>query len=264
MSVVAGCSLLNGVLLAADCRATIRRKARPDIYSDNVCKVIALFPHTAIGFVGDIDVASFLLRALIAQMSYRRRSDPISLLTWLPRLFRYGFSKFVSRYGDRMVIFMVGSVLKDRPNIVQRKAVADLVNYIGSEDRSIKGIGIPHILTDILKFPSEYEWVPIPGTYMNILYDLASPSFQIRYHLPLESVAIGSGESVIEDIIRSRDRIFRDYILATRRGFIMVFILKFRESIILFVIFFIAICAFIMSNFYTHIAKCRVGNKIEH
>jgi hypothetical protein len=79
MSVVAGCSLFNGVLLAADCRATIRVQNKPDIHSDNVLKVFALLPHTAIGFVGDIDIASFLLQCLLTKLRKRRRNDPISL-----------------------------------------------------------------------------------------------------------------------------------------------------------------------------------------
>jgi hypothetical protein len=61
MSVVAGSSLFDGVLLTADCRATITRPGMPDIHSDNVLKVIALHPNTAIGFVGDIGIASYLL-----------------------------------------------------------------------------------------------------------------------------------------------------------------------------------------------------------
>ena len=44
MSVVAGCSLFDGVLLAADCRATVQYPNRPDLYSDNVLKVMAIHP----------------------------------------------------------------------------------------------------------------------------------------------------------------------------------------------------------------------------
>ncbi|MCX5884425.1 MAG: hypothetical protein NT096_00685 [Proteobacteria bacterium] len=208
MSVVAGCSLFDGVLLAADCRATFKRIGCPDIHSDNVLKVFALLPHTAIGFVGDIDVASFLLRSLLVHIKNRKHVDPISLSNWLPRLFRYEFSRFNAKYGERTVIFMIASVLKDRPNIVQRKAVAELVNYIGFGKSPIQRTWMPSILIEILKIPPQYEWIQIPGTCRNILYVLASPIFEIRPYHPLQFAAIGSGQSCIEEIARYNDAIF--------------------------------------------------------
>jgi hypothetical protein len=208
MSVVAGCSLFNGVLLAADCRATIRMQNKPDIHSDNVLKVFAIMPHTAIGFVGDIDVASYLLQTLLIGLNKQRQKDPISLSQWIPRLFRYHYNKFTSKKGHRTVVFMVGSILKDRNNIVERKAVAELVKYIGFGNSPIKRSWMPSLLIEILKVPEKYKWIEIPNTCRNLLYTIASPNFEIRSYSPLQFTAIGSGESCLEQIDNYRDSIF--------------------------------------------------------
>lgn len=207
MSVVAGCSLFDGVLLAADCRATITRKNRDDVYSDNVLKVFALCPHTAIAFVGDIDIASYLLRHLIIQLKSHKCIDPITLSNWFPRLFRRAFKKFTGKYGNRIVYFMVGSVIKGRPNVVERKAVVDLVDYIVFKKSPISRNHMPNFLVEILKLPDTYKWVSIPGTSQGLLYVLASPDFEIKPYYPLQFSAIGSGESSIEEITRYHDAI---------------------------------------------------------
>ncbi len=207
MSVVAGCSLFDGVLLAADCRATFKRKNGDDVYSDNVLKVFALFPHTAIGFVGAIDVASYLLKTLITQLRNRKHTDPISLSNWFSRLFQYEFKKYTTQYGDRTVHFMVASVLKGRPNVVERKAVVDLVKYIGFDKSPIKRNFMPSILIEILKTSNRFKLVKIPGTSQGMLYVLASPAFKIIPYNPLQFAAIGSGESSVQEIARYHDAI---------------------------------------------------------
>lgn len=208
MSVVAGCSLFDGVLLAADCRATIRMHNKPDIHSDNVLKVFALLPHTALGFVGDIDVASYLLQNLLIGLDKQRRKDPISLSQWIPRLFRNHYNRFLSKNGNRTVVFMIGSILRDRNNIVERKAVVELVKYICFGNSPIKRNWIPDFLMKILKVPEKYKWIEIPNTCRNLLYTIASPNFEIRSYSPLQFTAIGSGESCLEQIDYYKDAIF--------------------------------------------------------
>jgi len=226
MSIVAGCSLFDGVLLAADCRATIKYPNRPDLYSDNVLKVMAIHPNTAIAFVGDITIASHLLRALLVGIKNRTRKDPITLSHWLSRFFKYEYQRFASRFGERTVIFMIASVIKGRPNVVERKAVEELVKYIGFGHSPIQRNFMPGILIEIMKVPSEFRWVTIPGTCMGILYVLASPAFQIRAYRPLQFAAIGSGESSIEEITR-----YQDAILALEPGNSFVESSQFRQVI---------------------------------
>ncbi len=226
MSVVAGCSLFDGVLLAADCRATVQYPNRPDLYSDNVLKVLAVHPNTAIAFVGDIKIAAHLLRKLALDFKNRFRKDPISLSHWLPRLFRHEYQRFVSRFGERTVIFMIASVIKGRPNVVERKAVEELVKYISFGHSPIQRNFMPSILIEIMKLPPKFQWITIPGTCMGILYVLASPSFQIRAYRPLQFAAIGSGESAIEEITK-----YQDAILALEPGNSFVESSQFRQVI---------------------------------
>ena len=211
MSVVAGCSLFDGVLLAADCRATIRVQNKPDTHSDSVLKVFALLPHTAIGFVGDIDIASFLLQSLLSQLSKRRRNDPISLSLWIPRLFRHQFKRYTEKRGHRSVVFMVASVLRDRRNIVERKAVAKLVEHIGFGHSPIQRNWIPGFLVEILKIPATYKWVEMPGTCRNILYTLASPNFKIRFFSNLVEESLVNFQLKISQVMKAVGFTFNDF-----------------------------------------------------
>jgi len=226
MSMVAGCSLFDGVLLAAECRATIQYPNRPDLYSDNVLKVFAIHPNTAIAFVGDINIASHLLKELLIGFKTRSRKDPISLSQWLPRIFRHEYQRFISRFGERTVIFMIASVIKGCPNVVERKAVEELVETIGFGHSPIQRNFMPGILIEIMKVPSKFKWVTIPGACMGILYVLASPTFQIKAYRPLQFAAIGSGESSIEEITK-----YQDAILALHPGNSFVESSQFRQVI---------------------------------
>ena len=209
MSVVAGCSLFDGVLLSADCRATIKLPKHPDIHSDNVLKIIAILPHTAIGFAGDIHPASYLIQSLLAELKNKKRKDPISLANWIPRLFRYRFKKYVTHHGHCIVNFMIASVLRDRPNIVKRKEIFELIKTIGFGNSPIKRNWIPSLLFNLLEKSGEKdEWIEVPNTCRNILYTLYSPTFR-KHNIPiLKFTAIGTGKSCIEEIQRYYDVIF--------------------------------------------------------
>lgn len=226
MSVVAGCSLFDGVLLAADCRATLQYPHGTKSHSDNVLKVLAIRPDTAIAFVGDIRIAAYLLGRLLNALKNRKLKDPVSLCAWLPRLFRHEYQRFASRFGETTIIFMVASVIKGRPNVVERQAVEELVKYIGFEHSPIKRNFMPGILIEIMRVPSNSKDVAIPGTSTGRLYVLSSPSFHIRAYRPLQFAAIGSGESAIEEITR-----YQDSILALEPGNSFVESSQFRQVI---------------------------------
>src|SRR6266576_4595178 len=93
MSVVAACSLLEGILMGADCRVTFRQPGREDIFVDNCLKLFEIGGSSAIGFVGLLPLASQMLRAMLKQVP-NHRTDPVSLHAWLPRLFRHEYAKF--------------------------------------------------------------------------------------------------------------------------------------------------------------------------
>jgi len=154
MSVVAGCSLFDGVLLASDCRATITFPNCPDVHCDNVLKIIAILDHTAIGFIGDIQAASYLLQSLLSKLKNRKYKDPISLSNWIPRLFRYEFERYASRHGHHTVNFMIASVLRDHPNVVKRKEIFELIRIIGFGKSPIQRYWMPALLCNLLNISS--------------------------------------------------------------------------------------------------------------
>lgn len=203
MSVVAGCSLLDGVILGADCRVTYKDTRGGLTYRDTVQKLITITPQNAIGFVGDITTASDLIGSMLKMCHRLERYNPIALANWLPRHFRYRFANLKSA---KEVIFMVGSVMRDRPNIVEKAAVAQMVhNAFASRPRgSISGLS--SILVRIMTFPSRY--VALPNEPMGMLYTMRSPDFKPHHYNPLDYVAIGSGHEMQEFIGQVSDQIF--------------------------------------------------------
>lgn len=108
MSVIAGCSLFNGVILLADCRITIQRSGKPDILCDNVQKLFPLTKTTALGFVGDLKTASTMIRELFRQQSLSNkrsktnRLHPLSIIKWLPRYFRSSYRQLAKKQVEQL------------------------------------------------------------------------------------------------------------------------------------------------------------------
>lgn len=207
MSVVAGCSLFDGVLLAADCRVTIQRQQVPDVHLDCAQKIFPLTPNTVLGFVGDVGAASLLIREMWRQLRKRKRQDAISLAAWLPRFFRSAYGQSQAKLGSKQIAFMVASVIRDRPNAVEREAVVKLVNHIGFGASAFKRNWMPDILVRILQTDPKYKFIRIPGTSMGMLYVMESPLFEPQSVPPLNFAAIGSGGGSMVKIADYHDMI---------------------------------------------------------
>lgn len=227
MSVVAGCSLFDGVLLAADCRVTVTRGRTREVYSDNVQKVFGVLPHTAVGFVGDCGAAAFILPHLLIQASRMRENGPADLVRWMPRLFRRAYADYNPSYGEKTPIsFMAVAVEVGKRNVVKRKVVVDLVNDIAFGKTTIKRSWMPGFLMEFLKIDPRIEYVSLQGTSKGLLYVMRSPGFEPEHYDPLQFVAIGSGERVVEEI-----HAYRDAVLAIAPGDSGVEAGQFRDAI---------------------------------
>ena len=226
MSVVAGCSLFDGVLLAADCRVTIQRRRVPDIHLDCAQKIFPLTPNTALSFVGSVGAASLLIREMWHQLRKRQRQDAVSLAAWLPRFFRYAYGCSQASLGSKQIAFMVASVVRGRLNAVEREAVVKLVNHIGFGQSVIQRNWMPDILVRILQTDPKYKFIRIPGTSMGMLYVMESPLFQPQSVPPLQFAAIGSGEGSMVKIAE-----YHDMIVAGEPGNAFIESTYFREAI---------------------------------
>jgi len=201
MSVVAGCSLLDGILLGADCRITFKEGAR-ETHRDTVQKLIILNSQSAIGFVGDLNVARNLLVKMVQQGERRTRVDPVSLGGWLPRLFR---RLYANLHTTRRVSFVVGSVIPGRPNFVERESVLNILRRNAFGNPRARRSTMPAIFYGALQTQAKY--VAIEGSPTGLLYVMDSPHFLPRFYKPLEYAAVGSGEGVIVNIARAHDMI---------------------------------------------------------
>ncbi len=65
MSVVAGCLLIDGVLIAADTRITYTRANGSSVFVDNALKIFPFAPGTAVGYVGVVKCVFQRSRSLI-------------------------------------------------------------------------------------------------------------------------------------------------------------------------------------------------------
>jgi hypothetical protein len=208
MSVVAGCSLLDGVLLAADCRVTFEVSPKQFYYTDNAQKLFTCTPRLSIGFVGDVKIASDLLLSLSKYQKKGRQHDPISLILWLQRKFRFEYAKRTSTWGmpKPQVIFMLAGALRGRPTIVPKKSIAELLFHIAQG--SVKQSWVPSHLVNLLDVPREYTHVAIPDTARGILCVMRSPDFNLECQEPLTAVTIGSGDTLSEEISDVRGVLF--------------------------------------------------------
>lgn len=203
MSVVAGCSLLDGVILGADCRVTYANARGTRTYRDTVQKLIAITPQNAIGFVGDVATAADLIGSMLNMCHLRQRYNPISLINWLPRHFGFRFRQFAAA---KPVTFMVGSVIQDRRNVVERKRAAEILcncfahGSPGSTDHLSSNLA--HILAH------QTDYVLWPDGPASLLYTMRSPDFEPHAYRPLDYVAIGSGERMEEFIGQVSHQIF--------------------------------------------------------
>ncbi|MGO9435252.1 MAG: hypothetical protein ACLP00_13300 [Terracidiphilus sp.] len=199
MSVVAGVSLLDGVLIGADCRITIQC-AGGTTYRDTVQKLLPIGTHTVIGFVGWVPTAVKLLQTMLKARGTRQGA--IELKHWLPRFFKDQYPKIPDR---RPVSFLVASVVPNRPNIVPKaeiaKAVSDAVH-----SRPTGGINtISRSFLDVLNVPTTN--VSVTGSGEGHLYAMHPPNFMPSNYRPMQSVAIGSGQKMQEQILEVSDQI---------------------------------------------------------
>jgi hypothetical protein len=201
MSVVAGCLLLDGVLLAADTRITYTRSDGSHVFVDNALKIFLFAPGTAIGYVGTVETASLLLQHMIAGRDRRKRTDPLRLYRWIPRLLRAVYRRLPSDL-QRQVSFMVASSFADTPKTVETATIWRMLFEASKNGmNSITGT-LPF---DILS--SGKAIVQIPNTCDGMLYSMSSPNFEPRVCPPLGFMAIGSGHKVVEDVERDHARI---------------------------------------------------------
>lgn len=214
MSVIAGCSLFDGVILLADCRVTVKRQGKRDIYCDTAQKLFPLTPTTALGFVGDLETATPIIRELYRQINLSIRQNknnrlhPLRILKWLPRYFRSSYSQLAKRKDVRRVDFMVGSVILDRGNIIERFKVVEIMERFRLGKLSAQRNWMPNILVQIMRAPSNSKYVILSDIPGNLLYYMQSPDFIPQYLSPLEYAAIGSGEKTIIEIDKNVDWIF--------------------------------------------------------
>ena len=203
MTVVAGVSLLNGVMLIADCRVSVRSPGRPDIYFDVAQKIFPLTQTTVLGFSGDVSAASAILPELLKQLRRQRQQDSVSLLRWLPRFMNAIYRALEKKKRARRVDFIVGSVIPEKVNVVERQKVVDILTAIASGNVSRRRNWAPDILMRVVQTPAEA--VAIPGTVRGVLYTMSPPQFQAIHVNPLEFCAIGSGQGSTVEIKRNAD-----------------------------------------------------------
>ena len=205
MTVVAGVSLLNGVIIAADCRLTVKSPGKADIHSDTLQKLIPLTSTSVLGFCGDVGTAALILREMRRQLRFRKRRDAISMYAWLPRFLRACYRNLENRGKARPVHFMIASVKPGYRNTVERKKVVELVNMIAQGTGCMQRNWLPVTLIQVLKTDPKHDYVSIPGTIAGLLYSLRAPDFTPHITQPLECHVLGSGEGAIAEIRRSAD-----------------------------------------------------------
>lgn len=202
MSVVAGCLLPDGVLLAADTRITYTQPDGSTVYGDNAIKIFPFAKGTAIGYVGDVTTASYMLQYLIQGRDRRKRTDPMRLYHWIPRILRALFRRAPT---PKSVAFMVASSFQNQCTQIERSVVGNmLMDAVKDGLTGLSGT----LAFDILN--SSKSVVELPNTCASILYTMSSPTFEPILAPPLSARAIGSGRMVVESLRRHQASIIFD------------------------------------------------------
>jgi hypothetical protein len=210
MSIIAGFSFFSGVCLVADCRATVLRPGQPDIHSDDVQKIFPLAPHTALGFVGDITTAAYVLEPLWYALKLRKnagRTTAVGVLGWIPRYLRFRYAQLSPKRTGPLGI-MVASVIPGRPNRIERAKVVALLERFRLGKLSHQRSWLPDILVRILQTPTAYSSIALTDAPTGLLYVMEAPDFIPKFFGPLESAAIGSGEGALSQFELESDWIF--------------------------------------------------------
>jgi hypothetical protein len=206
MTVIAGVSLFNGVMLLSDCRVTIQRRGKADVHCDIAQKLFPLTQNAVIGFSGDVTTAAALLGELRRQLPGRKHKDTASLVQWIPRLLQSGVATLrAKKKRVAYVDFMLAGIAPDRANVVERAKVVELMKEIAFGDPSIQRGWVPDILMQVMLKPPEHKHVVIGNSPAGILCTMRYPSFQPQFFEPLEFVAIGSGRYSTIEIKKNAD-----------------------------------------------------------
>jgi hypothetical protein len=206
MTVIAGVSLFNGVMLLSDCRVTVQRHGKPDVHSDIAQKLFPLTQSAAIGFCGDVATAALLLGVLRRQLPKREHKDVANLLKWLPRLFRSSIATLKAKKKRvSQTDFMLAGIVPDRANMVERAKVVELMRDIASGKGGIQRSFIPDIVVQVMTTPPEQEYVVIGNSPAGVLCMMRYPLFEPQFLKPLEFAAIGSGQRSTVEIKKCAD-----------------------------------------------------------
>lgn len=200
MSVVAGVSLLDGVLIGADCRITY--DGAGPTYRDELQKIIPIGSHTAIGLTGDIRTAAGLL--LKIRKAQQGRFETVELEQWLPRFLEHEFPTIKN---PQSVAFLVASVIPSRRNVVPKADILKAVfDAFATQEQGVKYLS--ETFRDVIN--AEHNLVAIEGSGEGHLFAMESPKFTPVYAKPMSSIAIGSGGKLQQQLIELGDRIHFD------------------------------------------------------
>lgn len=206
MSVVAGCVLFDGVLLAADVRITYLNAGGGKVYVDNAQKIFAFGPATGLGYVGRVDTASALIQQVVRARDRRTQLDPSSLKAWLPRFLQFAFPRLPTELRTDNIAFMVASSYEGRNSAVERATVSKMLFKVAEHRQRIDD----DLAVRILSAPGTGP-VLLTDTCASELYVLRPPLFCVEPCPPLSFMAVGSGRGVTSAIEELQDMIFLNY-----------------------------------------------------
>jgi len=204
MTVVLGQQFLQGVILMADCRASIQNGGSITPWRDNTQKVFFLDKHLIIGFAGDIDTAGSIIAFLGRQVHDRPKLGNIHIFARkAPALIKYAYEELSQNKKVGDVAFIVAGVDFNRPERVLDVA-GKVTGHMPSFDRKVFKLSSPDFLihdTSVLESP-----IAIIGSGTPALTEELEKSFKgLQFSFALAgSLAISA--TTISGILMSKAR----------------------------------------------------------
>jgi hypothetical protein len=194
MTMVAGARLVDGVLIAADCRITWETP-KGFLHTDDAQKLIRVGDSTVLGYAGHLTTVNYLLPHIYATLRQpRRRGDAIAVRRWLPRFLARAYRALARHRSIDQVHFMAAGSIKGRLARLDRDLLWETI-----EQTHTLQVNNWLAVRCLDQFTNSHEQtLTVPDSSEGLLYVMSSPEFKPKDVPPLGVQAIGSGRAAAD------------------------------------------------------------------
>ena len=164
MTLVVGKQYLDGLILIAESRASIKKNGAFIPWRDNTQKIFPLSEDLYLGFSGDIECAGSIIGFLLQQIARRPLLGKLHIFYQkAPKLLRYAYKVFSKEAGEREVGFIMAGLDPQRPEPIKDKG-GKITGYVDVYDKKLFKISFPDEVFEESIFPQNLSLIMGSGS----------------------------------------------------------------------------------------------------